>query len=48
MQRRIDLLDKHYSITILSRLDEQLLQVETSEPQPVALTVKGKNRRMIQ
>ncbi|MGB9499400.1 MAG: acetyl-CoA carboxylase biotin carboxyl carrier protein subunit [Dissulfuribacterales bacterium] len=45
MQRRIDLLDKHYNVTVTGRPDNQQLQVETGERLTAALisTKNGEN-----
>jgi len=45
MQRRIDLLDQHYNVTVTGRPDRRLLQIENDQPLPAALisTKNGKN-----
>jgi 3-methylcrotonyl-CoA carboxylase alpha subunit len=48
MQRRIDLLDEHHTVTVFGQPGEQRLQVADGEPQPVALTVDAAGHRVIQ
>jgi 3-methylcrotonyl-CoA carboxylase alpha subunit len=48
MRRRIDLLGEHHAVTVFGQPGAQRLQVANGEPQPVALTVEGKCRRVIQ
>lgn len=48
MQRRIDLLNEQYSVTVFGRSGGQYLQVADGAPRPVALSVEGEFRRIVQ
>lgn len=48
MQRRIDLLDEHHTVTVFGQPGEQRLQVADGEPQAVVLTVNAQCHRVIQ
>ena len=48
MQRRIDLLDEHHTVTVFGQPNAQRLQVADGEPQPVTLTLDAEGRRVIQ
>lgn len=48
MQRRIDLLDEHYEVTVYGRPENRLLQVQDNMPQPAALNVTESGECMIQ
>ncbi len=45
MQRRIDLLNEHYNVTVTGHPDNQQLQVESEDPRPASLisTENGEN-----
>lgn len=47
MQRRIDLLDEHHTVTVFGQSGEQRLQVGDGDPQPVALTAHAGNHHAI-
>ncbi len=47
MQRRIDLLDEHHTVTVFGQSYEQRLQVGDGEPHGVALTVDAEGHHVI-
>ncbi len=47
MKRRIDLLDNHYTVTILNRPGETHMTVDTEGPRPVAITKVTDTKHLI-
>jgi biotin carboxyl carrier protein len=48
MHRRIELLDKHYDITVYGRSSKHLVQIDDAEPQPAVLSVTNSGDHIIQ